>query len=135
MSMKIMRGFFVACALVATVETSVGATAAGPLRVSAENPRYFADGSGKVVYLTGLHTWSNLQDQGASDPPPKFDFGKYLEDLRRYNHNFIRLWAWEQARWAPWSDGKNGNPKDWFVEPNPYRRTGPGEALDGKAKF
>ena len=87
------------------------------------------------VYLTGLHTWANLQDQGASDPPPKFDFGKYLEELRRYNHNFIRLWAWEQARWAPWSDGKDGNPKDWFVEPNPYRRTGPGEALDGKAKF
>ncbi|HUS37685.1 MAG TPA: DUF6298 domain-containing protein [Verrucomicrobiae bacterium] len=135
MRMKIFCGFVVGWAVFAMVGGSFAATATGPLRVSGENPRYFADASGKVVYLTGLHTWSNLQDQGASEPPPKFDYGKYLEDLRRYNHNFIRLWAWEQARWAPWSDGKNGNPKDWYVEPNPYRRTGPGEALDGKAKF
>ncbi len=119
----------------AVLAASSAAPASGPLRVSAENSRYFADSAGKVVYLTGLHTWANLQDQGASDPPPKFDFDQYLENLRRYNHNFIRLWAWEQARWAPWADGKDGNPKDWFVEPNPYSRTGPGEALDGKAKF
>ncbi len=114
---------------------SSAAPARGPLRVSAENPRYFADPAGKVVYLTGLHTWANLQDQGAVDPPPKFDYEKYLETLGRYNHNFIRLWAWEQARWAPWADGKDGNPSDWFVEPNPYSRPGPGKALDGKPKF
>ena len=51
------------------------------------------------------------------------------------NHNVIRLWAWEQARWAPWSDGKGQNPTDWFIGPNPYARTGPGKALDGKPKF
>lgn len=122
-------------ALVLVGPISQGTPAGGPLRVSSENSRYFADGNGKVVYLTGLHTWANLQDQGASDPPPRFDFDKYLETLGRYNHNFIRLWAWEQARSAPWADGKDGNPKDWFVEPNPYSRTGPGKALDGKAKF
>src|SRR5262245_14165752 len=42
----------------------------GPLRVHPKNPRYFADGSGKAVYLTGAHTWANLQDIGFTDPPP-----------------------------------------------------------------
>ena len=46
----------------------------GPLRVHPQNPRYFADGSGRAVYLTGSHTWSNLQDQGPKDPPKPFDY-------------------------------------------------------------
>ncbi len=29
----------------------------GPLHVSRDNPRYFADAEGRVVYLTGSHTW------------------------------------------------------------------------------
>jgi hypothetical protein len=45
----------------------------GPLRVHPDNPRYFTDGSGQVIYLTGSHTWSNLVDIGPTDPPPKFD--------------------------------------------------------------
>src|SRR5688500_19026618 len=41
--------------------------AAGPLVVSAANPRYFAvagggDGGRRVVYLTGSHIWNNLHD-------------------------------------------------------------------------
>lgn len=111
------------------------AVATGPLRASWQNPRYFEDGRGKIVYLTGSHTWSNLQDQGAHDPPPVFDFDRYLNFLEQHHHNFIRLWAWEQARWAPWSDGKGPNPSDWFIQPNPYARTGPGLARDGKPKF
>jgi hypothetical protein len=133
--MRMLRHLLAAFTIVIVTNSSTAAPASGPLRVSAENPRYFADPAGKIVYVTGLHTWSNLQDQGATDPPPKFDYAKYLENLRRYNHNFIRLWAWEQARWAPWSDGKDGNPKDWFIEPNPYNRTGADQALDGKPKF
>ena len=46
----------------------------GPLRVHPQNPRYFADGSGRAVYLTGSHTWANLQDQGPKDPPKPFDY-------------------------------------------------------------
>jgi len=34
----------------------------GPLTVHPTNPRYFADGNGNVVYLTGSHTWTNFQD-------------------------------------------------------------------------
>ena len=109
--------------------------AMGPLRVHPRNPRYFADGDGRAVYLTGSHTWANLQDQGPKDPPKPFDYEAYLDFLRERDHNVIRLWAWEQARWAPWSDGKGQNSSDWFISPNPYARTGPGKALDGKPKF
>src|ERR1700689_1311002 len=35
---------------------------AGPLRVLKTNPRYFTDGSGKAILLTGSHTWNSLQD-------------------------------------------------------------------------
>lgn len=116
-------------------EASDSPRATGPLRVHPKNPRYFADGGGNAIYLTGAHTWSNLQDQGPEDPPPPFDYGRYLDFLRDRSHNVIRLWAWEQARWAPWTGDKPPNPADWFIAPNPYARTGPGDALDGKPKF
>lgn len=45
----------------------------GPLVVSS-NPRYFTDGTGKAIYLTGMHTWGNLHDFGQDDPPAAFDF-------------------------------------------------------------
>jgi hypothetical protein len=86
--------------------------AMGPLRVHSQNPRYFADGRGRAIYLTGSHTWANLQDQGPKDPPKPFDYEAYLDFLSQRGHNLIRLWAWEEARWAPWSDGKGQNPSD-----------------------
>jgi hypothetical protein len=33
---------------------------------------------GKIVYLPGSHTQNTLQDWGSSDPPPGFDYEKYL---------------------------------------------------------
>jgi hypothetical protein len=44
-------------------------TAMGPLRVHPDNPRYFTDGSGRAIYLTGSHTWANLQDTGVAPEP------------------------------------------------------------------
>lgn len=73
--------------------------AVGPLRVGSANPRYFTDGNGKATYLTGSHTWNNFQDT----PHPKLDYVGYLRLLGRENHNFMRLWVWEQAAWAPWT--------------------------------
>src|SRR5687767_15407079 len=32
----------------------------GTLRVLPSNPRYFTDGSGRAIYLTGSHVWWNL---------------------------------------------------------------------------
>jgi spore germination protein YaaH/predicted DNA-binding transcriptional regulator AlpA len=103
-----------------------GIPATGPLHVSIENPRYFADPSGRIVYLTGSHTWSNLQDMGNTDPPPAFDYAAYLKFLKDHHHNFIRLWIVEHA-WDP-GDGNR-------ITPLPWLRTGPGNALDGKPKF
>ena len=71
--------------------------ARGPLRIHPANPRYFTDGSGRAVFLTGSHTWGNLQDYSyATVPsPPPMDFDAYLAFLKAHNHNFFRLWAWE----------------------------------------
>jgi len=89
--------------------------AGGPLRVHPANPRYFTDGTGKAIYLTGSHTWGNLADF-ATWPP--FDYTGYLDFLQRYNHNFIRLWS-------GYTIGRG---------PVPYVRSGPGTATDGQPR-
>jgi 4-amino-4-deoxy-L-arabinose transferase-like glycosyltransferase len=103
--------------------------ARGPLVVDADNPRYFADGFGRPVYLTGSHTWSTLQDAAPLGSPDPFEYEKYLDFLEQHNHNFFRLWVWEQADWAPW------RPYHYRIGPTPYARPGPGKALDGKPQF
>jgi hypothetical protein len=106
----------------------LAAAATGPLRVLPANPRYFTDGSGKAVLLTGSHTWSNLVDSGDTDPPPAFDYTAYLDFLVAHNHNFFRLWRAENSKGGEVSDNY------WF-SPLPYQRTGPGSSLDSKPKF
>ncbi len=108
-----------------------GTPATGPLRISATNPRYFADGSGKIIFLTGSHTWGNLQDYTYDKlpSPPTLDFDAYLAFLQQHNHNFFRLWAWESA-FNP--KAKQGTIR---YDPIPYQRPGPGLALDGKPQF
>lgn len=91
----------------------------GPLRVHPDNPRYFTDDTGRAIFLTGAHTWNNLQDNSVYPP---VDYARYLDFLEQHNHNFIRMWAWEQAGWDPWSAGHT------VVEPAPFARTGPGKA-------
>jgi Family of unknown function (DUF6298) len=103
-------------------------SATGPLRVQLTDPRHFTDGSGKAIYLTGSHTWNNLQDK-TDAPEPEFGYAEYLRFLHWENHNFMRLWVWEQAAWAPWTTDMVK------FHPLPYLRTGPGTALDGEAKF
>lgn len=105
----------------------------GPLAVCPQNPHYFLNVStGKVVYLTGSHTWANLVDMGPSDPPPPFDYHKYLDWMASLNHNFMRMWTWELVSW----DTKaNGEGKHHTTAPHAYARTGPGPALDKKPRF
>jgi hypothetical protein len=109
--------------------------ATGPLRVHPENRRYFTDGSGRAIYLTGSHTWCNLVDMGPTDPPPRFDFDAYLAFLERYDHNFIRLWTWESTTWDTRGNGQWGKDRPHYAAPQPWARTGPGLARDGKPKF
>ncbi len=104
----------------------------GPLRRHAANPRYFADATGRPVYLTGAHTWPNLVDQGLTDPPPRFDFDAYLDFLARHGHNFIRLWTWEPT---VCEIDEGGRRMRYSAAPQPWARTGPGLALDGKPLF
>jgi hypothetical protein len=114
----------------------LSAKATGPLRVHPRNPRYFTDGTGKAVYLTGSHTWNNLVDMGSGDPPPRFDFTECLKWMEKLNHNFIRLWTWELVSWDT-QPNSPGYRKETVhtVAPQPWARTGPGKALDGKPKF
>jgi hypothetical protein len=105
--------------------------AAGPLVVSAANPRYFTVASGgaagKAVYLTGSHIWNNLHDglgPGPScvEPPEHNDYQAYLTFLRDHGHNFIRLWRWEHFRSQSF-----GKAFHLCMTPQPWPRTGPGQ--------
>lgn len=102
--------------------------ATGPLNVCRKNPRYFTDESGRAIYLTGSHCWSNLKDMGTADPPRPFDFAAYLDFMVEHHHNFMRMWTWELAKYT-----YDGTPS--YTTPFPWPRTGPGNALDGKPKF
>ncbi|MDF2770880.1 MAG: hypothetical protein K0S86_373 [Geminicoccaceae bacterium] len=114
--------------------------AAGPLVVSKANPRYFAVRSGdtgeeRAVYLTGSHIWNNFHDglgpgPACADTPERNDYDAYLRFLEERGHNFIRLWRWEQFR----SQAAFGA-FHLCMSPQPWMRTGPGTATDGKPKF
>jgi hypothetical protein len=105
------------------------AIANGPLRVNLVNPRYFTDGSGKAIFLTGSHTWDNRQDMGTNI----FDYDRYLSLLNQYNHNFVRLWIWEQPKGITTTPDP-AKPMD-ILTPEIFARVGPGAAADGGLKF
>lgn len=102
----------------------------GPLRRPPDGGPCFLDRDGNPVLLAGSHTWSNLVDNGHGYPPPAFDYARYLDFLEAHGHNFTRLWAWESPRWSVQTLDD-----DYWFDPMPYARTGPGNALDGKPRF
>lgn len=105
------------------------ALARGPLRVLQKNPRYFTSGSGNAILLVGSHTWDNRQDVGARP----FDWVDYLKRLRQYNHNFVKLWVWEQPKGlTTWPDPTD---PDSTLIPELFARRGPGLAADGGLQF
>jgi hypothetical protein len=116
------------CWLVLIASIAECQTIDGPLKVHPKNPRYFTDNSGQAIYLTGSHTWENLQDMGLPGEE-EFDYIEYLSMMKEHGHNFIRLWMFEQPRMASWTSDSI------LIEPLPFVRTGPGFARDGKLKF
>jgi len=127
-------GAVMACCVMAADEGTDRSTC-GPLRVHPDNPRYFADAAGRAVCLAGFHTWNNLQDMGTSDPPTPFDYAAYLTVLEECNCNFMRMWRWESPKYRYPSDMYPSNKVYHYSAPQPWQRTGPGEAADGKPRF
>lgn len=103
------------------------------LRVSAANPRYFADSLGNVVYLAGSHTWNNFPDMDTTYPGDAnpLNFTNYLNFLDTYNHNFFRLWCWE----GPFPNNASLYAQRVWATPQPWLRTGPGNGTDGHLKY
>jgi hypothetical protein len=106
--------------------------------VSRRNPRYFTvagDPDERALYLAGSHIWHNFHDglgpgEACGQGPESMDFDEYLTFLEERGHNFIRLWRWEQFRsYTAMAD------YHLCMEPQPWLRSGPGEATDGKPKF
>jgi Right handed beta helix region/Family of unknown function (DUF6298) len=90
---------------------------------------YFSTSDGKPVYLTGSHTWNDLQNEGSSPNPAPLDYTAYVKWMEDNNYNFMRLWnIAEQPTGAAFAT-------PWYTDPVPYQRTGPGTAADGNPKF
>jgi hypothetical protein len=103
---------------------------AGPLRVHPENPRYFADDTGRAIYLAGSHTWAVMQDMWLDGTPRHaMDYPGFLQMLADHGHNVLRFWQWMQVRNAGWSETST------HFDPQPFARTGPGLANDGLPRF
>jgi hypothetical protein len=113
-----------------SLQATARVRARGPLQGGTVNPRYFTDGSGKAIYLTGSHTWASLQDIGLTNPPPAFNSPAYLDFLERHHHNFIQLWRWEFPQWT-----ERNKQRPFYCAPQPWQRAGPGEALDGQVRL
>jgi Family of unknown function (DUF6298) len=123
-----------------TSSGSLTGPGAGPLVILETNPRYFTVASAdaadrRAVYLTGSHVNNNFHDGSGpgpdcSEPPEPNDFRAYLGFLKERGHNFIRLWRWEQFK-----SQVAGGAFHFCMTPQPWPRTGPGSAKDGKPKF
>ncbi|UCG58812.1 MAG: right-handed parallel beta-helix repeat-containing protein, partial [Phycisphaerales bacterium] len=115
---------------------------AGPLRVHPANPRYFTDGA-KGIWLGGHQIFVDLQDNSFNkewikdlrhpdDPEKKsrlLDWDRYLDFAQGLGFNYLRGWIIFST-----GSGKAAPPRK-VASPMPFKRTGPGKANDGGAKF
>ncbi|MDP1689289.1 MAG: Ig-like domain-containing protein [bacterium] len=65
----------------------------GLLRVMSSNPRWLTVDGVNGVWLTGSHTWSNLQSRNSQYLTGEFPWTDYLTQISGLGHNFIRLWG------------------------------------------
>jgi len=118
------------------LSAAVPSWARGALRVHPENPRYFADGSGRAVYLGGHQIFVDLQDNSFNkefirDKERLLDWKQYVAFLKAHNFNYLR-------NWVIWSTGSGTMaPLNHAIAfPMPYNRVaGHGKANDGLDKF
>src|SRR3984885_15433988 len=106
---------------------------AGPLAAST-NPHYFKDANGKALILAGSQTWNTLQDWGSDGSPQALDFPAFVKFLTAHGQNFTLLWRVEMPKFCSLPSTSSA-PPDFTVSPQPWQRTGPGNATDGGLKF
>ena len=116
--MHYIEQILICCSASAILSISLGGIAGaavpmGPLRVSQTNSRYFTDDRGQAIYLTGSHTWLNLQDSRSTE----FNYDQFLDFLEQHNHNFFRLWVKEYLVYQP----KPGQPFQVTLQSSRYR--------------
>jgi Family of unknown function (DUF6298) len=113
--------------------------AAGPLVVSQANPRYFTvalgERAGQAVYLTVAHLEQLPRRHGSGVGVRRYPGTDGLRCVSGLppgarGHTFIRLWRWEQV-----TSQAAGGEFHLCMTPQPWARTGPGDARDGKPKF
>ncbi|MGH9511138.1 MAG: putative collagen-binding domain-containing protein [Terriglobales bacterium] len=110
-----------ACGLFAQTAT---AGSMSPLWVGQKNSHYFTTRNGKVVFLTGSHTWNDFQNMGTSISPTPIDFHAYVMFLKAHGQNVTILWKKDLPIDCGWrADGI------WYFSPFPWKRTG---GPDGK---
>jgi hypothetical protein len=110
--------------------------AAGVLKVHSDNPHWFADGSGRAIYLGGHQIFVDLQDNSYNkefirNGERVLDWNEYIKFLKAQNFNYLR-------NWVIWSTGSGSMApaNNAIAYPMPYKRVkGHGKANDGKSKF
>jgi hypothetical protein len=114
---------------------TVNAAINGALRVHPSNPLFFTNNGGKAIYLSGDQINWEFQDHAFSQPytygyKTTLDWNWYINFAQRHGFNFLRCWSYL-------SIGKGASASDpiRYCNPQPYARTGPGDAIDGRPKF
>ena len=100
-------------------------TAAEPVRIHPENPKYFLFRGKPLVLVTATEHYGSVINH-------PFDFEKYLDDAAAKKMTLTRtflLFREQQSSRNPSSPCKPESP-DYIA---PFPRTGPGKALDGEA--
>lgn len=105
------------------------ANSMGPLQVLSVNPRYFTDGTGKAVLLSGFEFWDILRFDGTPDVNAR-SWGDFLNISRSHGTNFVRFWTWNEL-----TKFRSKPTFPWFTSKEIWMRSGPGTALDGRPRF
>jgi hypothetical protein len=90
------------------------------LAVYRRNPYYFCSSDGNPVVLIGDYTWGTFSDVD-------YDYKAMFETLKANSLNFARVWVWWGCEEFPEPINR--------VHVEPYLRTGPGVANDGRPKY
>ncbi len=76
----------------------------GPLTVSPDNPRYFQDSQGNIVYLAGSHIWYNIHYNDNNPQMTDEEFDEFLDWMQEHNYTYTRLWTgWANNYPKPWN--------------------------------